>query len=189
MFSIHPKDIDFINFVINILLLIFQDMDWIRLSVGDETYTELKKYGMDSLLTRRTPSLLTSSRVLFLYTISMIIRKIKRKFPECYGKRISCSRGRKVKYYTLPRIYNAWIVKSSYVIYLGFLGDLLVKNLPANEQDIGDMRLIPGSGRSPGGGNATLQYSCLGNPMDKTAWQTTVHGITESDWAHKSHNL
>lgn len=85
IFSIHPKDIGFINFVINVLLLIFQDMDWIRLSVGDETCTELKKYGMDSLLTRRTPSLLTSSRVLFLYTISMIIRKIKRKSPECYG--------------------------------------------------------------------------------------------------------
>ena len=41
---------------------------------------------------------------------------------------------------------------------------------------------IPGSGRSPGEGNGNpLQYSCLENPMDRGAWQTTIHGITESD--------
>ena len=38
---------------------------------------------------------------------------------------------------------------------------------------------VPGSGRSPGGGNANpLQYSCLENPMDRGAWQATVHGVT-----------
>ena len=37
---------------------------------------------------------------------------------------------------------------------------------------------IPGSGRSPGGGNGNpLQYSCLGNPMERGAWRATVHGI------------
>ena len=43
--------------------------------------------------------------------------------------------------------------------------------------------LIPESGRSPGEGNGNpLQYSCLGNPMDRGAWRATVHGITkESD--------
>ena len=52
-----------------------------------------------------------------------------------------------------------------------------VKNLPANA---GDMGLIPGSGRSPGDGNGyTLQYSCLGNPMDRnlvgySPWSCTV---------------
>ena len=44
---------------------------------------------------------------------------------------------------------------------------LAVKNLPANVGDIRDMGLIPGSGRSPGGGHGKpLQYSCLENPMD-----------------------
>ena len=48
----------------------------------------------------------------------------------------------------------------------------------------GDTRtagLIPGSGRSPGGGNRNLlQYSCLGNPMDRGTWWSTVHGVAKS---------
>ena len=45
----------------------------------------------------------------------------------------------------------------------------------------GDMGFIPGSGRSPGGGNSNpLQYSCLDNPMDRGAWWATVHGVTKS---------
>jgi len=41
--------------------------------------------------------------------------------------------------------------------------------------------LIPGSGRSPGGGNGSpFQYSCLENSMDRGAWQATVHGVTKS---------
>jgi len=48
--------------------------------------------------------------------------------------------------------------------------------------DAGAMGSIPGSGRSPGGGNGSLlQYSCLENPMDGGAWWATVNGITESD--------
>ena len=44
------------------------------------------------------------------------------------------------------------------------------------------MGLIPGSGRSPGGGHGTpLQYSCLENPMDRGAWWATVHTVAESD--------
>ena len=44
-----------------------------------------------------------------------------------------------------------------------------------------NVSLIPGSGRSPGEGNANpLQYSCLGNPMDRRVWWATVHGITKS---------
>ena len=40
---------------------------------------------------------------------------------------------------------------------------------------------IPGPGRSPGGGNGnSLQYSCLENPIDREAWQATVHGVTQS---------
>ena len=44
-----------------------------------------------------------------------------------------------------------------------------------------DVGLIPGTGRSPGGGHDNpVQYSCLENPMDKGAWQATVHGVTQS---------
>ena len=43
----------------------------------------------------------------------------------------------------------------------------------------GDLGSIPGLGRSPGEGNGNaLQYSCLENPMDKAAWQATVHDMT-----------
>ena len=59
---------------------------------------------------------------------------------------------------------------------LGFSSGSEVKNLPANAGDAGS---ITGSGRSAGGGNGNLlQYSCLGNPMDRGAWQATVHGVT-----------
>ena len=45
----------------------------------------------------------------------------------------------------------------------------------------GDPGLIPGLGRSPGKGNGyTLQYSCPENPMDRGAWQATVHGVAKS---------
>ena len=45
----------------------------------------------------------------------------------------------------------------------------------------GDAGLIPGLGRSPGGGNGNpLQCLCLENPMDRGAWQATVHGVAKS---------
>ena len=53
----------------------------------------------------------------------------------------------------------------------------MVKNLPDNAGDVG---LIPGSGRSPREGNGyPVQYSCLGNAMDRGAWQATVYGVTK----------
>ena len=58
---------------------------------------------------------------------------------------------------------------------------LVVKNLPAKAEDGKDAGLIPGMVRSPGGGKGNpLQYSCLENPMDRGAWQATVHRVTES---------
>ena len=52
----------------------------------------------------------------------------------------------------------------------------MVKNLPTNSGDSGS---IPGSGRSPGEGNdSPLQYSCLGNPTDRT-WQVIIHGVAK----------
>ena len=66
---------------------------------------------------------------------------------------------------------------------LGFPGDSLVKNLPANA---GDMGWILELGRSPGEGNGNpLQYSCLGNPVDREAWWATVHGVAKS-WTRLS---
>ena len=60
----------------------------------------------------------------------------------------------------------------------------MVKNPPANA---GDVCSIPGLERSPGEGNANLlQYSCLGNPIDRGAWQATVHeAAKESDRAEQ----
>ena len=55
----------------------------------------------------------------------------------------------------------------------------MLKNPPANAGDIRDRGSIPGSGRSPREGNGN-QYSYLGNPMDRGAWQATVHGVTKS---------
>ena len=53
---------------------------------------------------------------------------------------------------------------------IGFQGGTVVKNPPANAGDTGDVGLIPGLGRSLGGRNSNpLQYSCLGNPMDRGA--------------------
>ena len=58
------------------------------------------------------------------------------------------------------------------------LGRSAVKNLPSNAGDARDMGSMPGSGRSPGGGDGNpLQYSCLGNPMGRRAWRCTVHGV------------
>ena len=57
----------------------------------------------------------------------------------------------------------------------------MVKNLRTNAGDTREMDLVPGSGISPGGGHGnSFQYSCLENPMDRGAWQATVHKVTKS---------
>ena len=81
------------------------------------------------------------------------------------------------------------------VCYVGMLLDLLhwilarpasqlvlvVKNLPANTGDLRDVGSVPRLGRSPGERNGNpLQYSCLENPMDRGAWQATVHRVAKS---------
>ena len=79
--------------------------------------------------------------------------------------------------------FGGWVFTSSAT-------NSVVKNLPANEGDTGDTDLIPGLGKSPGGGNGNpLQHSCLGYPMDRGAWTATVHGVPKSqtqlsNWAH-----
>ena len=65
---------------------------------------------------------------------------------------------------------------------LGFPGGSVGKESTCNTGDEGDAGSISGLGRFPGGGNGNpLQYSCLGNPMDRGTWQATVHRVAESD--------
>ena len=57
----------------------------------------------------------------------------------------------------------------------------MVKILPVNTGGTGKVGSIPGGGRAPGGGNGNpLQYSYLGNPMDRGAWWATVLGVAKS---------
>ena len=64
---------------------------------------------------------------------------------------------------------------------MGFPGDSMVKNLPANAGGAGDTGSIPGPEKSSGGGNSNpFQYSCLENPMDRGAWWAKVRGVAWS---------
>ena len=80
-------------------------------------------------------------------------------------------------------------LQSSCITSMGFPGGSVGKESTCNAGAARDSGLIPGSGRSPGGGRGNpLRYSCLENPMDRGAWQATVHGVTKSrtrlsDWA------
>ena len=81
---------------------------------------------------------------------------------------------------------------SPYASSLGFPGGSVVKESTWNAGDAEDSGSIPGSGRSPGGGNGNpLWYFCLKSPMDRGAWRATGHGVAKnrtwpSDWAHLS---
>ena len=78
---------------------------------------------------------------------------------------------------------NCYTLKS----FLGFPGVSVVKNPPTYAGDVGS---IPGLGKSLGEGNGNpLHYSYLRNPMDRGAWQSSVHGLAASDmtehtWTH-----
>ena len=66
-------------------------------------------------------------------------------------------------------------------IWEGFPGGSVVKNPSTNAGAAGDVSMIPGAERSPGGGNGNpLWYSYLGNPMNRRAWQATVYGTAKS---------
>ena len=71
---------------------------------------------------------------------------------------------------------------------MGFVDGSADKESPCNAGDIGDVGLVPESGISPGGGNENpLQYSCLGNPMDREAWWTIVHGVKKTGTRLSTH--
>ena len=64
------------------------------------------------------------------------------------------------------------VIENFLVLKGGFPGGSMVKNPPASAEDAG---LISGAGRSPGEGNGNSpQYPCLGNPMDRGAWEAIV---------------
>ena len=99
-------------------------------------------------------------------------------FVDCY---ISCMQ--LIQSHTFCLILKANLLKRSQYPYFGASQlALMVKNPPANA----DTGLIPGSGRSPRGGSGSsmfknpVQCSCLENPMDRGAWQATVHGVAKS---------
>ena len=82
-----------------------------------------------------------------------------------------------LNFFLIPELFKS--VSS----FPGFPGGSAIENLPAKTGDARDTGLIPGSGRSSGGGNGSpLQYSCLENPMDRGAWRAIVHRVAkESD--------
>ena len=78
-------------------------------------------------------------------------------------------------------VFGMLKVLAAYILFLEFQVALVVKNTLAWTEDLKDMGLILGSGRSPGGRNVNpLQYSCLENPMDKGACRAMVHSVAKS---------
>ena len=88
-------------------------------------------------------------------------------------------------YFLFVRTHFCYLIRPPYPHQRGLLGGSVVKNPPANAGNAGDATLIPGLGRSPEVVNGNpLQYSCLGNLMDRGAWVggwgVAIHGITKS---------
>ena len=88
-----------------------------------------------------------------------------------------------ISYWLITVAYNnSWYFIGQVSLLEGFPGGSEIKHLPAVQETIynaGDADSTPGLGRFPREGNGNpLQYSCLGNPMDRGAWQAAVHGIT-----------
>ena len=72
---------------------------------------------------------------------------------------------------------------SAHIDQDGLLWLLNGKESTCNAGALGDVDSIPGSGRSPGGGKGnSLQYCCLGNPIDRGAWWATVHGVIQPEY-------
>ena len=87
--------------------------------------------------------------------------------------------------------YGGWKREGNQGQFLGSVYSIypsgsVVKESASNARVAEDLGLIPGSGRSPRGGHGNpFQYSCLENPMDRGAWQATVHGVAGS-WTRLS---
>ena len=85
------------------------------------------------------------------------------------------------------RSRQLWFLSVCTMLSQGFPGGAVAKNPPPNAGEERDTGSIPGSGRSPGGGNShPVQYSCLENPMDRGAW-ATVHRNVKSQTGLSGH--
>ena len=114
-----------------------------------------------------------------LFSTKKFRRLVKSRIASITMNEVPAMKKRKNRCYEFKSKEKMWAPE-------GFLGRSVVNNPPANAGDTGS---IPGSGRYPGGGNDNpLQYSCLGNPMDRGAWWATAHEVAKSqtrlrDWA------
>ena len=130
----------------------------------------------------------------YLYQIQYTVHELKISQPPASWN-LPCISAVDVKYIWLfeklgcswsPDIHNRLVRFSASLMYSELLlrasqVALVVKNLPANAGDARDAGSVPGLGRSPGGGHGNpLQFSCLGNPMDKGAWQATARRVAKS---------
>ena len=128
----------------------------------------------------------TQFSLLLFNSTSFVHSNLLCSFHDCAFK------NQTLRWWSLPRPFpRNGSTHLSRLPWWGFAGGSVGKESDCNAGDSGS---IPGWGRSPGGGNDNpLQYSCLGNFMDRRTWRVTVHGVAESqtrlsNWTH-THNL
>ena len=150
-------------------------------------------------LTKWKDNLVSMKKILLNYmTIKRLISKIYKQPIKLHLKEGNSKNGQNVfgDWQTLwSCVSHTLYTFEHFMLYIrcrlnlikNFLGGSMVQNPPVNAGDAG---WIPGSRRSPRVGNGNpLQYSCLGNPMDRGAWGATVHGVPkESDMIQQLNN-
>ena len=93
---------------------------------------------------------------------------------------VRCEQGLEDSLPTWRQVGTSCWYLASVPLHVGFPGGASGEEPPASEGDVSDTGSIPGSERSPGGGQGNpLQYSCLENPMDRGAWWAAVHGVAK----------
>ena len=119
---------------------------------------------------------------IFIFLCFFHVKKILNQWilDYCRNIRKTIVEESSIKYDMWPSgLLNVWIIITANIFSAYYEpGSPDDKESACNAGDLGS---IPGLGRSPGGGNGNpLQYSCLENPMDRGAWQVTVHGVAKS---------
>ena len=106
---------------------------------------------------------------------TLITNVLKQSWGKLFLRWLSC------RNYTLRTLTSIVSFNPPYSSLWASQTALVVKNSPANSGDVRDTGLIPGSGRSPGGGHSyPLSYSCLVNPMDRGPWRVSILGVAKS---------